>query len=61
MRLHTDEGDVCYEPFSGSGTQLAAAEILKRKCFAMEIDPGFTAVALERLLEMELTPKLISH
>jgi DNA modification methylase len=61
MRLHTDEGDVCYEPFSGSGTQLAAAEILKRRCFAIEIDPGFVAVALQRLSEMELTPKLISH
>ena len=61
MRMHTAEADVCFEPFSGSGTQLAAAEILKRRCFAMEIDPGFTAVALERLLEMGLTPKLISH
>jgi DNA modification methylase len=61
MRMHTDEDDVCYEPFSGSGTQLAAGEILKRRCFAMEIDPGFTAVALERLAEMKLAPKLISH
>jgi DNA modification methylase len=61
MRMHTEEGDVCYEAFSGSGTQLAAAEILKRRCFAMEIDPGFSAVALERLSEMGLTPKLISH
>jgi DNA modification methylase len=59
--MHTEKGDVCYEAFSGSGTQLAAAEILKRRCFAMEIDPGFSAVALERLSEMGLTPKLISH
>jgi DNA modification methylase len=59
MRLHTDEDDVCYEPFSGSGTQLAAAEILKRRCFAMEIEPAFVAVALERVFEMGLKPELV--
>jgi DNA modification methylase len=61
MRIHTDEGDVCFEPFSGSGTHLAAAENLERRCFAMEIDAGFTAVVLERLSDMRVTPKLISH
>jgi DNA modification methylase len=61
MRIRTDEGDVCFEPFSGSGAHLAAADNLKRRCFAMEIDPGFAAVALERLSDMGLAPKLISH
>jgi DNA modification methylase len=37
------------------------AENLGRRCFAMEIDAGFTAVALERLSDMRVTPKLISH
>jgi DNA modification methylase len=58
--LHTKPGDVCFEPFSGSGTHLCAAENTERCCFAMEIDPGFVAVALERLSEMALKPKLIS-
>lgn len=58
--LHTQPGDVCYAPFSGSGTHLCAAENTERRCYAMEIDPGFVAVALERLSEMALTPKLIS-
>jgi DNA modification methylase len=52
--LHTQSGDVCYEPFSGSGTHLCAAENTGRRCFAMEIEPAFVAVALERLSEMGL-------
>jgi len=40
-------GDV-YEPFSGSGTTIIAAEMLGRHCYAMEIDPRYVAVALER-------------
>ena len=41
------EGDV-YEPFSGSGTTLIACENLGRRCRAVEISPGYVAVALER-------------
>jgi len=58
--LHTQSGDVSYEPFSGSGTHLCAAENIGRRCFAMEIEPAFVAVALERLSEMGLKPKLVS-
>jgi DNA modification methylase len=58
--LHTQRGDVCYESFSGSGTHLCASEKTERSCFAMEIEPAFVAVALERLSEMGLTPKLVS-
>jgi DNA modification methylase len=48
MRRHTRSGDVCYEPFSGSGSQLIAAEQLGRRCYAMEIDPRYVAVAIKR-------------
>ena len=60
MLFHTGKGDICYEPFSGSGTSLCAAEKTGRRCFAMELDPGFAAVAIERLSEMGLKPKLVS-
>jgi DNA modification methylase len=40
-------GDV-YDPFLGSGTTLIACEQLGRCCYAMEIDAGYVAVALER-------------
>jgi DNA modification methylase len=55
MKNHA--GDV-YDPFCGSGTTMAAAERLGRKCFAMELDPKYVAVILERMSEMGLTPEL---
>jgi DNA modification methylase len=58
IRQHTAKGELCYEPFSGSGTQLVAAETLGRACYAMELSPPFVAVALERLSEMGIQPKL---
>jgi DNA modification methylase len=46
--LRNHAGEV-YDPFVGSGTTLVAAENLKRRCYALEIDPGCVAVALERM------------
>jgi len=48
MRVHTRPGDICYEPFSGSGSQIIAAERLNRRCFAMELEPVFVDVAVRR-------------
>jgi DNA modification methylase len=42
-----DEGDI-YDPFSGSGTTLIAAEQLGRRCFGMEISPQYCDVIVER-------------
>jgi DNA modification methylase len=36
------------EPFCGSGTTLIACEQLHRRCYAMEISPGYVAVSLQR-------------
>lgn len=48
MRNHTRVGDVCYEPFSGSGSQLIAGEHLSRRVFAMEIEPRYVDAAIRR-------------
>ena len=48
MRVHTRPGDICFEPFSGSGSQIIAAERLGRRCFAMELEPVFCDVAIRR-------------
>ena len=48
MRQHTQEGDLCYEPFAGSGTQVIAAERLKRRCLAMEISPVYCDLIVRR-------------
>ena len=45
--IRNHKGDV-YEPFSGSGTTLIAAERQGRKCYAIEIDPGYCDVAVTR-------------
>ncbi|MPZ49033.1 MAG: DNA methylase [Dehalococcoidia bacterium] len=48
IEYHTEAGDVVYEPFSGSGTQVIAAEKLARRCFAMELEPRYVDVAVMR-------------
>jgi len=48
MRQHTEPGDLCYEPFCGSGSQIIAAERTGRRCYAMELAPEFVAVTLQR-------------
>ena len=48
FRNHTKKGDVVYEPFSGSGSQLIAAEQLGRKCYGMEISPAYCDVIVKR-------------
>lgn len=45
---YTKSGDVLYEPFSGSGTTIIAAETTGRSCHAIEIDPAYVDVAVKR-------------
>src|SRR6185295_19608373 len=51
IELHTEPGDICYEPFSGSGSQMIAAEQLSRRCFGMEQSPQYVDVAVLRWQE----------
>jgi DNA modification methylase len=60
MEMHTERGDVCFEPFAGSGSQLVAAQQLGRRCYAIEKSPPFVAVSLERLAALGLKPELIN-
>jgi len=49
--MKTTASMVIYEPFSGSGTTIIAGENLGRKVRAIEISPGYCAVALQRFLD----------
>lgn len=40
--------DAVYEPFSGSGTTIIAAEMTGRRCCAIEISPAYVDVAIKR-------------
>jgi DNA modification methylase len=48
IRNSSSEGDIVYDPFSGSGTTILACENTKRTCYAMELLPKFVAVDLQR-------------
>jgi DNA modification methylase len=48
IRWHTRPGELIYEPFSGSGTAIIAAEMTGRRCYALELAPAFVDVALLR-------------
>jgi DNA modification methylase len=44
-------GQAVYEPFSGSGTTIIAAEMTDRVCHAIEIAPAYIDVAVRRWQE----------
>ena len=45
---NSQPGDAIYEPFSGSGTTIIAAEQTGRRCYAMELSPQYVDVAVRR-------------
>jgi DNA modification methylase len=46
--MQNHEASDVYEPFCGSGTTIIAAEQLARRCFAIEIEPRYVQVAIDR-------------
>ena len=48
MANNSSPGQAVYEPFSGSGTTLIAAEIAGRTCHAIELSPAYVDVAVLR-------------
>jgi DNA modification methylase len=48
IRNSSKPGQLVYDPFAGSGTTLIAAEQTGRACRAMELDPRYAQVILER-------------
>jgi site-specific DNA-methyltransferase (adenine-specific) len=48
LKLTTKVNDIVLDPFAGSGSTLIAAEETKRKCYAIELDPAYCDVIIER-------------
>ncbi len=46
--FHLQPGELCYEPFSGSGTTLIGAQKNGRVCYGLEISPAFCDVIVQR-------------
>ncbi|AEA33602.1 DNA-methyltransferase [Hippea maritima] len=47
--VSTNENDIVFDPFAGSGTTAAAAERLGRRWVAIEIQPEYCQIAKERI------------
>jgi DNA modification methylase len=45
---HLRRSELVFDPFLGSGTTLAAAELTQRVCFGIELDPKYVDVTIER-------------
>jgi DNA modification methylase len=58
--LLTDLGGTVVDPFAGSGTTLVAAESLGRLGVAVERDPAYAAMLLERMSRLGLAPRCLS-
>ena len=48
---NSSPGQAVYEPFSGSGTTIIAAEMTGRKCHAIELNPPYVDIAVIRWQE----------
>jgi DNA modification methylase len=62
MKQHTRRGEVCYEPFAGSGSQIIAGQKLERRVFALEISPQYCDVIIRRFIrfagEQAVSPEI---
>ena len=45
---HLKRGELVYDPFLGSGTTLAAAELTERTCLGLELDEKYVDVVIQR-------------
>jgi DNA modification methylase len=58
LRRSSRPGDRVLDPFAGSGSTLAACHSLKLACTALERDPAYYAMALQRLQGLSAQPEL---
>ena len=56
---NSKRGDLVYEPFAGSGSTIIAAERTGRSCLALEIDPRYCDVIVERWQAFTGSPAIL--
>jgi len=61
IKAFSDAGDVVFDPFMGSGTTMAAAQVLGRAGYGCEISPAYCDVIVCRLLNLGLDAVLESN
>jgi 16S rRNA G966 N2-methylase RsmD len=55
---NSDDGDVVYDAYAGSGTAFLAAAQTNRRCRAIEISPAYVAVTLQRCKDAGMSCEL---
>ena len=53
IKNSTKAGEIVLDPFVGSGTTMVASHQLSRKCYAMELDPKYCQVVIDRMLKLD--------
>ncbi len=61
VKAFSDAGDVVFDPFMGSGTTMAAAQVLGRAAYGCEISPAYCDVIVRRLLSLGVDAVLESN
>ena len=61
IKAFTDAGDVVFDPFSGSGTAIAAAEVLGRIGCGVEISPAYCDVIVRRIEHLAETEAVLAE
>lgn len=61
IRRCTKPGDIILDSFSGSASTLIAGEQLKRKVYAIELEPVFCDLAIKRYEKLTGTKAIIEH
>jgi site-specific DNA-methyltransferase (adenine-specific) len=58
VRASSNPGEIVVDFFAHSGTTLLSAEINKRRCFTMDIDPLFCEISIRRIEHFRRTGRL---
>jgi hypothetical protein len=61
VKAFSGSGDVVYDPFTGSGTSIAAAHLLGRVGYGIESSPAYCDVALRRLMALAECQPVLQH
>ena len=61
MMIYANVGDIIYDPFLGSGTNIHAAERSQRLSYGIEMMPSHLAVILDEWSELGYEPQLVGQ
>jgi DNA modification methylase len=61
LKAFSDAGDVVFDPFMGSGTTMAAAQVLGRAAYGCEISPAYCDVIVRRMRDLGIDTVLESN